>query len=45
MAITLGILLAQIVNYLTQHVEGHGWRISVGIAGEFRYYFHYFFFH
>lgn len=39
MAITLGILAAQIVNYKTQHVEGHGWRISVGVAGESKFYF------
>ena len=34
MAITIGILIAQIVNYKTQHVENYGWRISVGAAGE-----------
>jgi MFS transporter, SP family, sugar:H+ symporter len=25
--------VAQVINYATQHVEPHGWRISLGLAG------------
>lgn len=34
LAVTIGILIAQLVNYGTQHVKPYGWRISLGIACE-----------
>ncbi|XP_039000224.1 sugar transport protein 8-like isoform X2 [Hibiscus syriacus] len=31
--ITIGILVANLINYFTSNVHPHGWRISLGIAG------------
>jgi len=32
LAITIGILLANLVNYGTQHMQSDGWRVSLAIA-------------
>ena len=34
LAVTIGILIAQLVNYGTQHIQYYGWRVSLGIAGQ-----------
>ncbi|XP_048137461.1 sugar transport protein 8-like isoform X1 [Rhodamnia argentea] len=31
--ITIGILIAGIINYFTSNIHPHGWRISLGLAG------------
>ncbi|XP_030532386.1 sugar transport protein 8-like [Rhodamnia argentea] len=31
--ITIGILIAGIINYFTANIHPHGWRISLGLAG------------
>eukprot|EP00897_Mesotaenium_endlicherianum_P004019 jgi/Mesen1/3645/ME000020S03175 len=33
MATTIGILVAQLINYGTQHLHPWGWRLSLGLAG------------
>lgn len=32
LAITIGILIAQLINYGTQYVHPYGWRLSLGLA-------------
>ena len=32
LATTVGIFCANLVNYGTQHIQGWGWRISLGLA-------------
>ena len=29
----LGVLVANLVNIITQHIHPHGWRISLALAG------------
>eukprot|EP00897_Mesotaenium_endlicherianum_P008642 jgi/Mesen1/7806/ME000408S06901 len=36
MATTIGILVAQLINYGTQHLHLWGWRLSLGLAGPDR---------
>ncbi|OWM69832.1 sugar transport protein 8-like [Punica granatum] len=31
--ITIGILIAGIINYFTSHIHPYGWRLSLGLAG------------
>lgn len=32
LAVTIGILAAQLINYGTQHIKPYGWRISLGMG-------------
>lgn len=33
LAVTIGILAAQLINYSTQHIQPYGWRISLAMGG------------
>jgi sugar porter (SP) family MFS transporter len=33
LAITIGILIAQLINFGTQHIQPWGWRLSLGLTG------------
>jgi MFS transporter, SP family, sugar:H+ symporter len=33
LATTIGLLGAQLINYATQNISGHGWRISLALGG------------
>jgi sugar porter (SP) family MFS transporter len=33
LAVTIGILVAQLINYGTQYIDPWGWRLSLGLAG------------